>query len=398
MIFPIESLLTESRELGLVVALFVGFSFGFVLERAGFGRSTKLAAQFYFYDMTVLKVMFSAIVVAMLGLVIFGGLGLVNLDALLLSAASYTYVGPMIVGGLLLGAGFIISGYCPGTSIVAMASGNVDGLFTVVGVIIGSVLYGELYDGIATFASSGNLGHLFLPEVFGLPRPVVAVLVTAMAVGAFVGAEKLEKIFKRAEESPPASEPAPSPRARRAVFAAIGLMAVLGVAGLLNTPRAAASQDVEIVPMTVDELAHRLLEEPWTMWIIDLRERETCAELRIPGSDCVPADSLGDLELAYKRDQRDLVLVAASDLTDVPPEVVGYSGRVYALNGGFPSWERFAVDEPDLPGSDATTDDREEYAFRATVHGWLTGQTTAPPPPIPTASGGQRASGGGGCD
>lgn len=397
MIFPIESLLTESRELGLVVALFIGLSFGFVLERAGFGRSTKLAAQFYFYDMTVLKVMFSAIVVAMLGLVIGGGLGLVNVDALVLSAASYTYVGPMIVGGLLLGAGFIISGYCPGTSIVATASGNIDGLFTVVGVIIGSLIYGEVYEGISTFATSGNLGHLFLPEVFGLPRAVVAVLVTAMAVGAFFGAEKLEKIFKRGKPSL-GNDPAPSPRARRAVFAALGLMAVLGVAGLLNTPRAVASQEVEMVPMTVDELAHRLLEEPWAMWIIDLRDRETCAELRIPGSDCVPAENLGELELAYKADQRDLVLVAASDLEQAPPEVAGYSGRVHVLSGGFASWERFAVEEPELPGPDATIDDRQRYAFRATVHGWLTGQTTAPPPPIPAASGGQRESGGGGCD
>ena len=64
---PLRVALRRARELGLVVAVLIGFGFGFVLERAGFGRANKLAGQFYGTDMTVLKVMFSAIVTAMLG-------------------------------------------------------------------------------------------------------------------------------------------------------------------------------------------------------------------------------------------------------------------------------------------------------------------------------------------
>jgi uncharacterized membrane protein YedE/YeeE len=124
----------------LLIAVGLGFGFGFVLERAGFGRSTKLAGQFYLHDMTVFKVMFSAIVTAMLGVLVLEGLGLLDLTALSESALSFTYLWPMVAGGFLLGVGFIVSGYCPGTSVVATASGNLDGLVTVVGVVTGTLV------------------------------------------------------------------------------------------------------------------------------------------------------------------------------------------------------------------------------------------------------------------
>ena len=158
MMFPFESLSGANREVGLVVAVVIGFCFGFVLERAGFGRSTKLAAQFYFYDMTVFKVMFSAIVTAMLGVIMAGGLGLVDIRHVAQLVVSGTFIWPMLVGGLLLGVGFIISGYCPGTSLVSAASGGVDGLLAFVGVIIGSVLFGMVYPAIADFLSEWRSG------------------------------------------------------------------------------------------------------------------------------------------------------------------------------------------------------------------------------------------------
>ena len=106
--FPFWSLSGDLRELGLVVGVLIGFGFGFVLERAGFGRAQKLAAQFYGSDMTVFKVMFSAIVTAMLGTVVLSGLGLLDLRAVEFNYP--TFLWPMIAGGLLLGVGFIVSG------------------------------------------------------------------------------------------------------------------------------------------------------------------------------------------------------------------------------------------------------------------------------------------------
>ena len=397
MIFPIESLLHDSRTFGLVVAVLLGFSFGFVLERAGFGRSTKLAGQFYLHDMTVLKVMFSAIVVAMLGIVLAGGVGLVDVESLVRSGASFTYVGPMIIGGLLLGVGFVVSGYCPGTSIVATASGHIDGLFALVGIVIGSLVFGEVYPWVADFHVSGNLGHLFLPEVLGLSRALVAVLVTLMAIGMFLGAEKLEQLFKR-DNLDDSVKPTQSYRVQRVAFSVLILASVLGVATLLSSPEVDARESNQPIPVTAEALARRILEQPWTMRIIDLRDQDAWIESRVPGSESVPEDQLDSLGLEYIRDGRDLVLVSAADLGQAPPAATGYSGRVYSLVGGFPEWNRLAAEEPSPPAADASPDERAQYTFRAAVHSLMTGQTAAPPPVPVVRTGGPRPTGGGGCD
>lgn len=222
MIFPFESLSDERRALGLAVAVLAGVAFGFVLERSGFGRAQKLVGQFHGTDMTVLKVMFTAIVTAMLGVVILSGVGLLDLAAVQFNYP--TYLWPMVAGGLLLGAGFVVSGYCPGTSFVATASGKLDGLGTVGGVVAGSLLYAELEPALGGFQNSGKLGTFTLPQWLGVPPAVVAAFVVAVAIAAFVGAERVERLLGDAK-------PAPS-GARRLVFAGLVALALVAVATL----------------------------------------------------------------------------------------------------------------------------------------------------------------------
>lgn len=149
--------------------------------------------------MTVLKVMFTAIVTAMLGMVILSGVGLFDFGA---AQFNYpTYLWPMILGGLLLGVGFVTSGYCPGTSLVATASGKLDGLATVGGVILGGLLYAEVEPRLGAFPSSGKLGTFTLPTLLHLPAPVVAALIVAMAVGAFALADRIQR-FVTAPSTP----------------------------------------------------------------------------------------------------------------------------------------------------------------------------------------------------
>lgn len=175
------------------VYLAVGFGFGFILERAGFGNARKLAAQFYFYDQTVLKVMFTAIVVAMLGIFWTARLGLLDMDRVWINP---TYLGPAVVGGLVLGMGFIIGGYCPGTSLVAMVTLKLDGLFFVLGVVTGIFIFGETVGMFSDFWNqSGALGRLTLPEWLGVSTGSVVLGVVVMALGMFCGAEWLEKFF-----------------------------------------------------------------------------------------------------------------------------------------------------------------------------------------------------------
>ena len=123
-------------EMSLIVAFALGIGFGFFLERAGFGSARKLAAQFYFNDMAVFKVMFTAIVTAMLGVFYLGWMGWVDLWLVYLVP---TYLWPQIVGGLVLGVGFVIGGYCPGTSVASLATGRIDGLVYALGIFAGHV-------------------------------------------------------------------------------------------------------------------------------------------------------------------------------------------------------------------------------------------------------------------
>jgi len=186
-------------EVSLIIAVFIGIGFGFFLERAGFGSARKLAAQFYFIDMTVLKVMFTAIVTAMIGLYYFSVLGFVDLSLVYLTP---TYLLPQVVGGLLLGFGFVIGGYCPGTSCVAAASGKYDGWVYLAGLFAGIFVFGELFQLVEKFYVSSYLGTMTLPRFFGLSYGLVVFLVSMMAVGAFAAAEWGEKkmAVKKAEE------------------------------------------------------------------------------------------------------------------------------------------------------------------------------------------------------
>ncbi len=201
MTFPFESLSDERRALGLGVAVVVGIAFGFVQERTGFGRAQKLVGQFYGYDMTVFKAMFTAIVTAMLGTVVLSGLGLLDLRAVEFNYP--TFLWPMIVGGLVLGVGFIVSGYCPGTSFVAAASGKLDGLVTVLGVVLGTIVYAEVEPAMGGFQNSGKLGGFFLYQWVHVPRPLLAVIIAFLAVAAFAGATRIERLVReRAPISP----------------------------------------------------------------------------------------------------------------------------------------------------------------------------------------------------
>ncbi len=188
-------------------AVLAGFGFGFVLERAGFGSSRRLAAQFYLRDMTVLKVMFSAIVTAMLGLTLLSRVGLLDLDAVYVNP---TRLAPQVVGGVVFGVGFVVGGYCPGTSIVAAVTGKLDALVFIAGVGLGALLFGGAYPLIEEFALSGGDQQVLLSDWLGLSRGMVTLLVTLLALGMFAGAEWIERTLRRRDSG---SAPSPSVRA-----------------------------------------------------------------------------------------------------------------------------------------------------------------------------------------
>ena len=170
-----------------------GFLFGFALERAGFGNSRNLAAQFYLRDMRVLKVMFTAIITAMLLTFWFNALGWLDYRALYINP---THLWPGILGGFIFGMGFVVGGYCPGTAIVSASTLKLDGLFFILGMGIGMTIFGETVSSFQSFfETSGYYGELTLQDWLGLSTGLTVLLAVLMALAMFWGAERVEKYF-----------------------------------------------------------------------------------------------------------------------------------------------------------------------------------------------------------
>ena len=180
--------------MSLVVAVLLGIAFGWFLERGGMGNARKLAGQFYFTDLSVLKLMFSAILTAMLGLFWLSWAGLLDLSRIYVPE---TFIAPQIVGGLVFGVGFATGGLCPGTSCVAAATGRKDGLALIAGMFVGVFVFGEAFPAIGSFADSTARGAWTLPQALGLSYGTVVGIIVAAALGVFAGAEWLERRAER---------------------------------------------------------------------------------------------------------------------------------------------------------------------------------------------------------
>jgi uncharacterized membrane protein YedE/YeeE len=173
----------------------IGVSFGFWLERAGFGSSRRLAGVFYGRDFAVIQVMFSAIVTALVGLRLLVLIGAVD-EALIHHME--TFLGPQTVGGLIFGVGFVMGGWCPGTALVGLAAGKGDALVFLGGAGVGSLVYAWFWPSLAHFSTVGACGVCSLPETFGLTPGVTTLLVVGVAIFAFVVVEALNARRTRA--------------------------------------------------------------------------------------------------------------------------------------------------------------------------------------------------------
>jgi uncharacterized membrane protein YedE/YeeE len=189
---PLSSAVELSAAATLALALVLGLGFGFILERAGFGSARKLTAVFYFYDMSVVKVMFTAIVTAMAGLFLLSAAGALDLAELYVEPTNY--VGAA-VGGLLFGTGFVVGGYCPGTSIAACATGRLDALGFLGGMLAGVYLFAELLPGVDQWARATARGEVTLPSLTGLSMGWFVLLFAAILGAAAWGMRAAEKRF-----------------------------------------------------------------------------------------------------------------------------------------------------------------------------------------------------------
>jgi hypothetical protein len=187
---PFYKLGAFGDEASLVLAFLIGIGFGFFLERAGFGSARKLVAQFYLTDLAVFRVMFTAIVTAMLGVTYLSWAGFLDLSLVYLVP---TYWVAQVVGGLVLGVGFVVGGYCPGTSVVSTATGRLDGLVFVLGLAAGTLGFAVVFPVLRGLYTAGDVGTKTLPPALGIPHGVLVFAVVLMAVLGFMGATWVER-------------------------------------------------------------------------------------------------------------------------------------------------------------------------------------------------------------
>lgn len=185
-----------SENTNLFLAFIIGIAFGFVLESSGFSSSRKLAGVFYGYDMVVLKVFFTGAITAMLGLLFFSLFGWVDLNLVYVNP---TYLTSAIIGGVIMGAGFIIGGYCPGTSFCGASIGKLDAIVFIVGLFIGVGIFGAGYNWWDGMYMAKFLGAPKVSESLGLTDGVFAMILIIVALGMFWAAEWAEKKFPREE-------------------------------------------------------------------------------------------------------------------------------------------------------------------------------------------------------
>jgi rhodanese-related sulfurtransferase len=336
---------------GWLVFLAIGLGFGGSLEMAGFSYAPNLAAQFYGRDMRVLKTMFTAIVTAMLLIFLSSAIGVLDFRMV---SVNTTYLWPGIVGGLIMGVGFAIAGFCPGTSLAAAATGSRDALVYLVGLVGGMVIFGETVESFRTFWESSDLGRLTIPDWLGVPTGAVVAVVVIMAFGVFALVEWIEQRK---------GSPVPKPT-RRFTFAMAGLAAVL------VTTTAAARQpgweehwemvaadvqvhlddrDVHIAPGELLTLMHG--EE--NVVLLDVREEAGFDEFHITGSRFIgpDLDALSG-ELRSLRDEPAGTIYVAIDTSEEGSTdawrlmTAEQLPNAYILGGGTTAWK--AVFGPDL--------------------------------------------------
>ncbi len=174
----------------ILLPIGIGIAFGWTLERAGLGSAPKLAGQFYLTDFTVIRVMFSAIVTAMLGVFWLGRLGVIDIASIYVPE---TFLLPQLAGGLIFGIGFLVAGLCPGTSCVAAATGRGDGVATVAGMFVGVLATGLAMPAALAFYNSTARGTFTLPDALHLPYGTLVFAVVLVALGMFQLTARLER-------------------------------------------------------------------------------------------------------------------------------------------------------------------------------------------------------------
>ena len=283
------------NELNFIVALIIGVFFGVILEQAGFSTSKKLVGLFYGYDFTVLRVFFTAGIVAMIGVIAFEHFGLLDIN---LTYINPTFLWSALIGGLIMGLGFVVGGFCPGTSICAAAIGKIDAMIFIAGSFIGVLIFAEGYPIWEGLYKANNWGNVRVFDSLGMQQTVFAFILTAFSLFAFWMASIIENKVNGIKK--PAFRFTP-------YYVTIGVIGfVLSLSAFVLTERKDSLQNLvsdkefvnnfDLKTMSVDEFAYRIIKGDNKLQIIDFRPMKEYEKQSLPGSTSFTFDNLFEKE------------------------------------------------------------------------------------------------------
>lgn len=276
-------------QLNLVIALLIGIAFGFVLEQAGFSSSRKLTGLFYGTDFTVLRVFFTAGVTAMSGVLLLSEFGYLDADLIYINP---TFLHSALVGGAIMGVGFVLGGYCPGTSFCGLAVGRVDAMAFAVGGFLGIFAFGEAFPLYQDFYKAGSKGDLLVSNALGLSNGQFAGLMIAMAIATFVFTTRIERKVnpESGSQSFPFFRHVLAGTALAAL--AIGLFFMPDRKERLTAEAAEPAHAKAVRVMAADELAIHVLDRDTKFQLVDVRDPAAYAKATLPGAVNVTAAAL----------------------------------------------------------------------------------------------------------
>jgi rhodanese-related sulfurtransferase len=358
-----------SDEFNLIVALLVGIGFGFVLEQAGFSSTKKLVGLFYGYDFTVLRVFFTAGITALAGVLLLGHYGLLDLSLIYVNP---TFTRSAIVGGAIMGAGFIIGGFCPGTSVCAAAIGKIDAFAFIFGSILGVFIFGQSYPLIKDFYLADALGNVRLNEFFGISANLFAFILISVALLAFFFTWLIENKVNQRKSILPAKLKMQYGIGMAALFVVLAVVSFLPSKTDIIEHRIAEAkrqQTCVFKEIDSDKLADQIVNHYYEINVIDVRTPEEYEAYHIPMAINIPFDEIMEKEWSgiFKQKLKTNIFYANSDtlvrMACLKAKFIGKSDNIILRETVDEFKAMFTNIEP--PAPDALKKDFNIYVFRS---------------------------------
>ncbi len=197
-VFPLFTNGFIDNNLNLMLGLGIGIIFGFILERGGFGTSAHIAPVFYFRSLIVPKIMVTAIITAATLIFVGSLLGYIDYSQIFIPT---TYLWPYLIGGMIFGLGMVMSGWCPGTAVVGIATLKIDAIFFALGLLVGMFFYFDIYEYIIDFANSGNLGKFTIDKLVGGDIRISYLITVAASLGLLLFVIAVKKVIDNKGEN-----------------------------------------------------------------------------------------------------------------------------------------------------------------------------------------------------